>query len=195
MNDERFWKNELLRETARMRESIEKDGAERLAQHSVVVERFVFLTAYMMRKLREAIALSEEVMDSKLRVSEFACTEPPPHRTWFRVSEDGQTWRQPLEAHYDLDAPHSSTLPFERLCDRLIHHFAFEVRIRPVSGKLEILFNSDWTKDRLFGTLLDDYVSLVEEVAYDEIRWVSMDRGAKGGKGRVIQRRHRPPLE
>jgi hypothetical protein len=29
MNDERFRKNELLRETARMRESIEKDGALR----------------------------------------------------------------------------------------------------------------------------------------------------------------------
>jgi hypothetical protein len=184
-----------LRETAAMRASIEKDSAERLAQHPVVVERFVFLTAYMMRKLREAIALSEEVMDSKLRVSEFACTEPPPHRTWFRVSEDGETWRQPLEAHYDLDAPHSGTLPFERLCDRLIHHFAFEVRVRPGTEDLEILFNSDSTSNRLFGIRFDDYVAMVEDVAYDEIRWVSMDRGAKGGKGCVIQRRHRPPLE
>jgi hypothetical protein len=101
----------------------------------------------------------------------------------------------PLDAHYDLDAPRNSKQRFGDLCNLLIHHFAFEVRLRPVSGELEILFNSDWTKDRLFGMLLDDYVSLVEEVAYDEIRWVSMDRGAKGGKGRVIQRRHRPPLE
>jgi hypothetical protein len=189
MNDARFWKNELFRESARMRKRIEGDGVERLAEHSVVIERFVFLTAYMMRKLREAIALSEEVLDSEPRVSEFNCTKPPPHRTWFSISEDGETWRQPLEAHYDLDARKSGTLPFERICDLLIHHFAFEVRLAPESGELEILFNSDRTQDRLFGIPLDDYIAMVEDVAYDEITWVTMDRD----KGQVIQRRQRPP--
>jgi hypothetical protein len=130
MNDTQFWKGELFRERARIRERIEEEGAERLAQHSVLIERFVFVTAYMMRKLTEAVALTEEVKTSKWPVSEFPCTQPPPHRTWFRISKDGKTWRQPLEAHYDLNAPRSRALPFRRLCHYLIHHFAFEVRLR-----------------------------------------------------------------
>jgi hypothetical protein len=194
VNDAQFWKNELFRESAGMRKRIEKDGAERLAQHSVLIERFVFLTAYMMRKLRDAIALSQEVTEeSKLRVSEFDCTQPPPPRTWFRISEDGKTWRQPLEAHYDLDAPRNGTLPFERLCDRLIHHFAFEVRLRPGTGDLEVLFNSDHTTHRLFGMRLDDYLAMVEDVAYDEITWVDIDLNRT--ECPVIQRRQRPPLD
>jgi hypothetical protein len=94
MNDAKFWKNELFRESARMRERIDKDGAERLAQHSVMVERFAFLTAYMMRKLKEAIALSREVTRSKWDVREFEQAAPPPPLTWFRISEDGETWRR-----------------------------------------------------------------------------------------------------
>lgn len=44
MNDERLWKNELLRETAQCAR-VSRAGAQRLAQHAVGVERFVFLTA------------------------------------------------------------------------------------------------------------------------------------------------------
>ena len=36
-----------------------------------------------------------------------------------------------------------------------------------------------------------DYVAMVEDVAYDEIRWVSMDRATS----HVIQRRERRALD
>jgi hypothetical protein len=189
MRDAEFWKIELFREAHRLRRLIENEGAERIVQRPALVERFVFVTAYEMRKLKHAYALSEEVKGSHWKVIEYPRTVPTPHRTWFRISEDGETWRQPLEQHFDLNAPKRSQLSFKRLCDVLIHHFAFEVRQRPETGELEILFNSDHTPECLYAMTLDAYIAVVEEVHYDEIRWVDMDQAAE----RVIQRRHPPP--
>ena len=53
-----------------------------------------------------------------------------------------------------------------------------------------MLFNSWDTRHRLSSMPLVTYIAMVEEVHYDEIRWVDMDREA----GRVIQRRQRPPF-
>ena len=42
---------------------------------------------------------------------------------------------------------------------------------------MEMLFNSDYTKDEcLFAMSLDDFKRVVEEVACDEVRWVDTDR-------------------
>jgi hypothetical protein len=122
-------------------------------------------------------------------VQAFPCTLPPPHRRWFATSHDGTQWRQPLERHYDLDAPGPHTLSFSQVCNYIVHHFAFDVRQDPMHGSPEVLFNSDRTKDRLFGMRLESYRELVLEVASDEVRWVDMDASV----GRVTQRRHRPP--
>ena len=112
---------------------------------------------------------------------------PPPHRRWFAISEDLVTWRQPLEQHYDFAHPRATTLSFRKICDYLIHHFAFETRLR-AGNRVQLLFNSDRSSDRLYSIVLDDYMGLVAEVAFDDVTWVDMSRD----EGRVIQRRRRP---
>jgi hypothetical protein len=114
----------------------------------------------------------------------------PPHRHWFRLWEKsgGRSW-QPIESHYGLDAPSAAELPFDKLCNYLIHHFAFALRTTG-SGTVEMLFNSDYTKDEcLFAMPLDRFKAVIEEVAYDEVRWVDKN----GAEGRVTQRRSCPP--
>jgi hypothetical protein len=188
MNDAKFWKHELFRELGRQRE-LEEDAGDELASRQVQVERFVFVTAYMMRKLHEAAALTEDVTKSRWSVTKYPCIAPPPHRHWFRLWETpgGRSW-QPIQSHYDLNAPTPDHLPFGKLCNYLIHHFGFALRASE-NGSVEMLFNSDYTKDEcLFAMSLDDFKRVVEEVACDEVRWVDMDRS----RGRVIQRRGRP---
>jgi hypothetical protein len=190
MNNAHFWKHELFRESSRLREAVDEEGIDRLvARRSPLIERFVFVTAYMMRKLAEAQWLTVDATQSGWQVQAFPCTSPPPHRRWFVTSPDtNQRW-QPLDQYYDLDAPRRYTLSFGQVCDYMVHHFAFDVRQDPVSGGTELLFNSDRMTDRLlFGMLLDRYLELVLEVASDEVRWVDMDASV----GRVIQRRQRP---
>lgn len=155
---------------------------------AVVVERFMLMTAYVMRKLTENDQLTVEMVRSKWPAQEFRCIVPPPHRKWFQVSEDGKHWRQPLEDHYDLTNPSKTRLSFTDICNWIVHHFAFEVRSSD-EATIEILFNSDRTTDRLFLIMLEDYTHIVEEVAYDEAMWADMNRY----EGRVLQYRQRPP--
>ena len=192
MNRPQYWKDELNRELIRMRRLLdgvepECNGAEDLVMRSMALEKFAFVTAYMARKLAEAEELTLDITESEWPVQEFRCTVPPPHRRWFAISEDRVTWRQPLEQHYDLADPRATTLPFRKVCDYLIHHFAFETRLR-AGNHVQILFNSDRTKDRLYSIVLTDYMQLVAEVAFDNVAWVDMRRD----EGRVIQRRGRP---
>lgn len=176
----------------RLRQARESDRVETLVSRTVTLERFAFLTAYVARKLSEGNALTLEVTQSRCRVSRFPCIQAPPHRKWFSVSEDGgKTWRQPLEQHYDLGRGAEQRLGFGQICNYLVHHFAFETRYDRDTDDAEILFNSDHSKDRLYGIGLADYVTLIEEVAYDEVRWVDLNEA----EGRVVQRRRRPPGE
>ncbi len=177
-----------------MRRALDADGPERLVQTTVTVERFVFLTAYIMRKLDEAEFLTRDVTESKWPVTKFPCVVPPPHRAWFAISEDeGKTWRQPLEDHYNLARGNREVLPFCKICDYFVHHFAFAARYDGGRDEVGIYFNSDHTKDRLFRIALPAYMGLVDEVAYDETAWVDMDSGR--AKDPVIRRRQRPAGE
>jgi hypothetical protein len=78
INHPEFWKQELQRELGWVRKLLQRDGAEQLVLGSVTLERFVFVTAYIMRKLAEADAFTVEVTDSTWPVREFACIQPPP---------------------------------------------------------------------------------------------------------------------
>jgi hypothetical protein len=51
INRPQFWKDELLREDLRLTRRLEEDGAKHLVEKSMMLEKFAFVTAYMMRKL------------------------------------------------------------------------------------------------------------------------------------------------
>jgi hypothetical protein len=86
---------------SRLRHALDSDGAEQLVRSSVTVERFVFATAYIMRKLEEADALTVDVEVAGVQVS---VRSPAASPEVVVVSEDaGKTWRQPLEDRPALD--------------------------------------------------------------------------------------------
>jgi hypothetical protein len=175
-----------------LRRALEEDGGDRLVQSSVTVERFLILTAYIMRMLKDADLLTREITESKPPVTKFPCVVRPGHRELFAISEDaGKTWRQPLEDHYDLAKGNREVLPFYKVCNYFVHHFALTVRYDDATDEIGVFFNSDETTDRLYLIGLRTYVELVEEVAYDETWWVDIDHTRE--KDPVIRRRQRPP--
>jgi hypothetical protein len=86
------------------------------------------------------------------------------------------------------DHPTEERMGFERLCNRLIHHFAFVLRMSADEQNIEIFFNSEDTDEQLWLISLSRYRAIVEEVAYDEATWEDSNRE----EGRVILRRRRP---
>jgi hypothetical protein len=188
VNRPAYWQQELMRENIILRRRLDEAGLGKVVLSSVAIERYVFLTAYVMRKLKEAGALTEDVTKSMWPVMRYPMTDPVPPRAWFLLSEDGQTWRQPLDQHYDLGEGRPEKMEFDHICNRLIHHFAFDVRVGG-NGIGEILFNSDHTTNRLWSITLDRYMGLVDEVAHDETMWIDTDRTRKDNP--VIRRRQR----
>jgi hypothetical protein len=188
MDRPKFWQHELFRERSRLQEVIDQEGLSYLVGPSVLLEKFVFVTAYIARKLTEANVLTVEMVDSKWPVKRFRRVAKPPHRAWFRISEDGYSWRQPIEQYYDLDHSTEEQMGFENLCNRLIHHFAFVLRMSADEQDIEILFNSEQTDEQLWLITLSTFREMVEEVANDEATWEDSSRDER----RVVLRRKRP---
>ena len=190
MNSSAYWQQELMRENLDLRDWIQKAGVGKVVRLSVSVERYAFLTAYIMRKLNEVDALTRDVVESQWAVTSFELTAPIPPRYWFRISEDRVTWRQPIEQHFALDRGREDTMTFEHICNRFVHHFAFDVRLNHDGATIDILFNSDRTKTSLWSITLENYMRLVDEVAYDQTGWI--DASMSREESPVVRRR-RPP--
>ena len=154
------------------------------------VERYAFVTAYEMRKLEDAEALTLDVTDHACDVLAYPAIKPPADVYDFLLRNDGRKFRLALDAHYDLEHPQPAKLRFRHLCNRLIHHLAFDVRRDPVADDLELLFTDTDHNRALQGIPLEDYIALVLEAHYDEIQWVGFNE-----KGKRIRRRRRPPSE
>lgn len=190
MNSPAYWQQELMRENIDLRGWIDKAGVEKVVRLSVSVERYVFLTAYIMRKLNEVEALTQEVVQSRWVVTGFKATAPVPPRYWFLISEGGRTWRQPLEQHFALDQGTRETMTFGKICDRLVHHFAFDVRLGHEGAGIDIFFSSDRSRERLWSITLESYMGLVDEIAHDQTNWI--DANIARDRNQVIRRRQPP---
>lgn len=178
------WKRWLRSDLHDLREEMEGSSWEFGSYRAVVIERFVFITAYITRKLAENEELTEDILTRDWPIKGFRGIRTLPKRQQFRVSKDTKNWWQPVEDYYDFGNPENASLHLVDLVNRLIHHFAFQLR----SGEgatTEILFNSDRSRNWLYLITLSDYMGLVEEVANDEAIFFTVDK--KTGR----QLRHR----
>ena len=188
MWDDRAWKHDLHRQHAALAKDLAEQSREDLLR-TITIERFVLVTAYMIRKLSEADTLTEELTEFGWPIARVPCINEPPHRFWFsREDIDGRTW-QPLDSHYDFGTPTDETMKLARLCNLFVHHFAFEAR--PAGKNVDILFNSRETRGHLYRIGLDTYMGFVSEVASDEAGWVDTNIARKTRPVRL--RRRRPP--
>ena len=155
--------------------------AESKSFRAAVVERFMFVTAYVSRKLFESDLLTIDLIERDWPVKRYRCVRHPPPRQQFLVSRDRKTWWQPIEDHYDLAHPQKGSLRLPALCNLVVHHFAFEIRSRDADAieadAIEIYFNSDHSKGEVLNRMtFTTYIEFVEEVAHDQAVFFTVDR-------------------
>ena len=132
-------------------------------QALIAVEKFAFLSAFIIRKLLEAKKLSDELESVKVSVRKFE-----------RINFDREitylNWDH-VEQFYDLTDPVSDNISVRTLCNMLIHSFIFLADDTKETPEINImLFNSDFTKDKaLYEIDLATYFELVESVANDNV--------------------------
>jgi hypothetical protein len=169
------WKRWLRNDLRDLREQMEGTNRPSGSYRAVVIERFMFVTAYVARKLAENEELTVDLLEHDWPVKQFRLIRALPQRHQFRLSRDLKTWWQPVEDYYDLRDPQPGSLRLEKLCNRLIHHFAFQVQVD--NGETtEVLFNSERWPDPLYSITLADYMTLVEEVVNDEAVFFTTDK-------------------
>ena len=163
------WKKELKRELNNFRKLVAKmdlSGERGIPDIlNLKVEKFFFVSAFIIRKLNEAKKLSDELNELTIPVVQYG-----------RLNTDyGINVRnnQIIERFYDLENGNGASLSVTVLCNMLIHSFVFKVIVTN-SGEKEtivgILVNSDYSKDKaLYYLKLDDFYKLLEETINDDI--------------------------
>jgi hypothetical protein len=175
-----LWKRWLINDLGDLRTEMKGGNwLESDSFRSAVVERFVFVSAYVSRKLLEGEELTIDLIERDWPITRYRCIRRPPTRQQFRVTRDMHTWWQPMEDHYDLANPQDKTLRLHALCNLVIHHFAFEVRSCG-DERIEIYFNSDRSKAKFLNMIkLETYVEFADEVAHDRAVFFTVDPRTK----------------
>jgi hypothetical protein len=172
IHDSQVWKEVLLAELRGLREYLAKAQASRrsdVKERALVrVEKFVFISAFVMRKLFEVKKISDEIARSELSVRSFA-----------RNSLSGRIHRMNwdrINLHYHLDRPMSKKVLVRTLCNQLIHSAVFLCHSNDEDGAIEGFYvTSDEQKETgLLYVGLKIYCDVVERVISDEIvSWVA----------------------
>jgi len=174
------WKGELLQDLKAIRDLVQQvnfsESGPPFVQTMIAIEKFAFVSAYVIRKLSEAHKISDELEAAVFPVLRFQRVKPerPIHLfNWHRFEE-----------FYDLNAPVEKTMTLRQLCNMFIHSFIFCPAVDEDSSQFDtILFNSDHTKDdALFEIKLETLFELVSSVIQDRIE------GIRFGSGGIVEK-------
>jgi len=161
------WKDELAQDLRAVMRRIQKakvSGEEKAFERAAVtIEKFVFTSAFIIRKLVEAQKLSDEFETTSVSIQAFQ-----------RINHGRPIHfinRHYFDEFYDLDKPHKVTLSTINLCNAFIHSFVFVVDLGDNASAIDgLFFNSDKSKDKeVFYITLDDFFKIVQDAIKDEI--------------------------
>ena len=177
------WKDDLLA-NARL---LKKAGARRrTARRSFDIERAIFLSAYIMRKLWEARKLS-----TAWEMRKIPCILHPPKS---RVP-DCLNWHR-IDELYKLEIEKMEALTALDFCHRTIHSYIFIIVEGPRKSISGIFFTSDHSKLRgLWFVSLADVLLLLKETGRDYPSSSRMVRHPKTEEWIVWAGHGEPPKE
>jgi hypothetical protein len=138
-----------------------------------IIEENVFISAYIIRKLREAKKLSFEIGDISIPVAKFPNVKKVDLFNWHKFDE-----------LFDLSTPVKEQLPLNNVCNVIIHSFIFTFALdfHGIQNKLGGFFiASDYTKDsELYFIKIEDYIQLLGKIVNDDkciSIWVRNSKG------------------
>jgi hypothetical protein len=156
IHDSGPWKAQLLRDATLLeRWAQEPEPSE---SRSFRIERRVFLAAYAMRKLDEALKVSTALLGEPMLVQQFDSTRPgyAAHNSYG------------FDRYFDLEHPRPAELPRRRLLNMLIHSLAYIEVVGDAGTYDGFMVTSDRERERgLFQIDLTAYTRLMREAGWD----------------------------
>ncbi|MBN9439896.1 hypothetical protein [Bosea sp. (in: a-proteobacteria)] len=168
------WKTHLIRDAALIEHWCAKPRSSE--RRSFLLERKVFLAAYAMRKLDEALKVSTDLLASEMMVLRF-----PPTRAGFNLFNNHR-----FDEHFDLDAPENVALPRRRVLNLLVHSLVFVEVLGAAETCDAFMVTSDQERERgLLQVQFADFIGLMRLVGGDWPASVHLIRDADGSGWRV----------
>ena len=188
------WKRELKKELNNFRKLVAKidlSGEPGIPDEiNLKVEKFFFVSAFIIRKLNEAKKLSDELNEMKIPVVQFRRINKD-HKIHFMNSHN-------LERFYKLEDGSNSSMGLAVLCNTLIHSFVFKVVVSNPEETdqketvIGVLVNSDYSKDKaVYHIELEEFFSIIEETIGDHIVYSRHNYES----GKVINSRKPSPVD
>lgn len=134
----------------------------------VRLERFVFWSCFVIRKLAEAMKLSDEFEAERFQILRFPRIDPEQPQDFMNAHR--------LERFYAFDRPEKRTVAPLWICSQLIHSFVYmpEAEDGPPLG---FYFNSDNSRrDSLFHIEWEEFERLVRAVVDDGVVSMGFNR-------------------
>jgi len=160
------WKEDLQRELNNFLANIKRFNDE---YFNLRVEKFFFISAFIIRKLNEANKLSDELVSK-----DFDCTR------YRRIKDDNIIDFMNchhIEKFYDLRNGEKSSLKLKYICNYFIHSFVFLCSIGDDDRLCGVFVNSDRTENKfLYYIELNTFIMLINDVINDDIVSVSYNR-------------------
>lgn len=177
------WKYELWQRAASLRKRMSQ---QRWRESSIAnVEKEIFVSAYVIRKLMEAEKLSDEV--------ESCAVRGWAHAPSGRAVDIGNCHR--IDKLYDLSSRLGISLSLREYCNQVVHSYIFQICLNVENRGLAGFFiASDREKERrLLYFDLDQIIINLERVAEDDIVYIYRERQAMGMPLKTVAKSNRHP--
>lgn len=166
--DSEVWKSDLKRELSALERLVAKRGAKS-EPLGIRIEKFYFLSAFIIRKLIEAGKLSSEVVSQKVKLDFHECIDK-------KVCIDRFNCHH-IDRFYDLNAGVLVLKDMKWLCGKLIHSFSFSQLHDKDDKFIGVFFNSDENKkEGLWYLSFSEYKRIVVSCVDDNIIFSCFNR-------------------
>ncbi|NED58717.1 hypothetical protein G3I24_48510 [Micromonospora aurantiaca] len=163
------WREELLRVAGRL----EKRKAQRrwTERTMFLVERDIMISAYAIRKLKEANKISDRLRDERIRVQRHDLIDRVPD-----VQNGHRFWQ-----FYDFERATDVELKMTDLCNQIIHSWIWGVAAEDEGGLAGIYVSSDRERRKcVYLVEVDTLIELFRSIGHEDIVEIRMRRDQKG---------------
>lgn len=145
-----------------------------------MIEKHVFLSAFVVRKLFDSHKVTDTVRAQSVEVRLF-----PAKQNALRgiSSVIGKSF---LDEVYDVDVCEAGSMDVRGLVNQIIHSFFFVV-VPSDADETFLFFNSDWTKGNFVVELpMSRYVGVLRSIVNDHVQSASISIDEVTGRARVV---------
>ena len=189
LTDHIRWKKELDRLISEM---VHSCSGHRTPDKDFAIEKSFLISGFVLRKLLEAGKVSEETQRNRLHVKAWPCKLPfeVGYLQLGKLPTGGDT-ESFLDSRFEGSLS-SESLSHRKVADIVVHSSTLWLRSGPEGSIVEVLVNSDRTREKIYCIRVEDYCQFLSAVAEEELASFSLVVDTKTGRSWPTSTKKKP---